>query len=57
MAEEHVNVSLQKWLDVGNMGVAALYSQDVIWYFFNPLLSDIQDYYAVLKVRLTVQPA
>ena len=55
MAKESANVSLLKRLDVGNMGTAVLFAQDVVWHLFNPLLPDIQDDYAVLKVKLTVR--
>ncbi len=53
MAEEHVNVSLLKRLDVGNMAAAAaLFAQDVVWHFFNPLLPDVQgDYLGLTGVR------
>lgn len=46
MAEEHVNVSLLKRLDLDNMAAsAALFAQDVVWHFFNPLLPDVQGDY------------
>jgi uncharacterized protein len=49
MAEEHVDVSLLKQLDLENMAVAAaLFAQDVVWHFFNPLLPDVQGYYVGL---------
>ncbi|MDH3600151.1 MAG: nuclear transport factor 2 family protein [Candidatus Tectomicrobia bacterium] len=49
MAEEHVNVSLLKRLDLDNMAAAAaLFAQDVVWHFFNPLLPDVQGDYAGL---------
>ena len=51
MAEEHVNVSLLKRLDLDNMA-AALFAQDVVWHFFNPLLPDVQgDYLGLTGVR------
>ena len=53
MAEEHVNVSLLKRLDLDNMAAsAALFAQDVVWHFFNPLLPDVQgDYVGLTGVR------
>ncbi len=53
MTEEHVNVSLLKRLDLDNMAAsAALFAQDVVWHFFNPLLPDVQgDYVGLTGVR------
>ena len=43
MAEEHPNITLLKKFDPANLaGAADVFSEDVIWHFFNPLLPDMQ---------------
>ena len=53
MGEEHVNVSLIKRLDLGNMAATAgLFAQDVVFHFFNPLLPEVQgDYVGLSGIR------
>ena len=47
MAEEHPNVSLIRRLDLRDLTSAAkLFSEDVVWRYFNPLLPEIQGDYA-----------
>ena len=48
--DEHPNVALIKRLDLRNMAAAAdLFTEDVVWHFFNPRLPDIQGDYVGLS--------
>ena len=50
MNEEHPNVALLKRIEPGNLaGAADVFSEDVVWHFFNPRLPDIQGDYIGLS--------
>ncbi|MEP3276664.1 MAG: nuclear transport factor 2 family protein [Stappiaceae bacterium] len=53
MSEVHPNVSLLAKLDPRNLDAATdVFSQDVIWHYFNPNLPDIQgDYVGLAGLR------
>ena len=47
--QEHPNVSLLKQLNLGDIaGAANLFAEDVVWHYFNPILSDVQGDYVGL---------
>lgn len=50
MNEQHPNVALLKRIEPGNLaGAADVFSEDVVWHFFNPRLPDIQGDYVGLS--------
>ena len=54
MVEEHANVSLLKRLDVSNMAAAAdLFTQDVIWHFFDKISARTDDTFKVEPISMT----
>ncbi|MEM1049323.1 MAG: nuclear transport factor 2 family protein [Pseudomonadota bacterium] len=49
MSEEHPNLALLQRLDPRNLtSSAGLFTEDVVWHFFNPKLPDIQGDYVGL---------
>lgn len=46
MNEDHPNIALLKRFDPANVaGTADVFADDVVWHFFNPLLTDIHGDY------------